>query len=166
MRSLPPVGQNTGPVDLPLGPPLRLGLFIALCTSGAASAATPPIGFEGSPWQALFGLVVVLAVIAGAAWLLRRFTQVGGGGGGALSTVAVLTVGQKERIVLVQCRETWIVVGVAPGQLSTLHTMARPQPAESVTLIPAGASPDAPDNLAGIPAFRNWLENAMKRHAN
>lgn len=166
MRSLLPAGRNTGAVDMTLEPSIRLGLFFVLCASGVASAATPPTGFEGSPWQALFGLVVVLAVIAGAAWLLRRFTQVGGGGGGALSTVAVLAVGQKERIVLVQCRETWIVVGVAPGQVSALHTMARPQAAESVTLIPAGESSDTTDHLAGIPAFRNWLEKAMKRHAN
>ena len=128
-----------------------------------AVAATPTPGLEGSAWQAVFGLTVVLGVIAGAAWLLRRFSQVVGGGSGPLNTLAVLAVGQKERIVLVQCRDTWSIVGVAPGQVNALHTMARPETTE--TGLPSGKGAAAPAT-PGIPAFKQWLERAVKRHEN
>jgi flagellar protein FliO/FliZ len=124
--------------------------------AGSAHAADP--GLEGSGIQALLGLIAVLATIAGAAWLLRRFANPAGSGRGPLHTVAVLAVGTKERVVLIECRDTWIMVGVAQGRVNALHSMPRPEGAATggTTAI------SAPDAATIVPGFRQWLDKALK----
>jgi flagellar protein FliO/FliZ len=34
-------------------------------------------------------------------------------------------IGNRERIVLVEVADTWIVVGLVPGQIRTLHTLPK-----------------------------------------
>jgi flagellar protein FliO/FliZ len=85
----------------------------------------------------LFGLGVVLALIALVAWLLRRFAPGQMAGHGNLRVVAAVAVGPKERVVLVDVGEARLVLGVAPGLVTKLHEM--PRPAE-----PYGAAQHAP----------------------
>ena len=113
---------------------------------------TSPISLGGM-LQMLFGLVVVLAAVGGTAWLLRRFAsgQVGMGGA-AIRVIGGAAVGPKERLVLVEVGQTWLVVGVAPGQVNSIHTMPKPEGMESVS--------------AGGPAengFSVWLKQAVQR---
>lgn len=86
---------------------------------------TDPVISAGSLAQSLLGLLVVLALIACAAWLLRRVAAPMGGAPGAIRVIAGAAVGQRERVVLVEIGGTWLVVGVAPGQVRALHTMPR-----------------------------------------
>lgn len=74
----------------------------------------------------LFGLGVVLGAIAGTAWLLRRLAPGQVVASGALRVVGGVAVGPKERVVLVDIGDTRLVLGVAPGQVTTLHQMPRP----------------------------------------
>jgi len=81
-----------------------------------------PVG-AGDYLQMLFGLVLVVGVIFGMAWLVRRmgtFQQVSHG---ALRILGGLSVGQRERIVLVQVGDRQILIGLAPGQIRTLHVL-------------------------------------------
>lgn len=103
--------------------------------------------------QALFGLIVVLAFIAALAWLFRRLPLGQGAMGGAVRVVGGVALGTRERLVLVEVGETWLLLGVAPGQVNTLHTMPRP----------AGAVSDA-----GAPVdhgFAAWLKQAMHKRS-
>lgn len=86
------------------------------------SPATPIV----SLLQVLLGLGLVLAAIAGTAWLLRRFTPGRIAASGSLRVVGGVAVGPKERVVLVDVGDTRLVLGVAPGHVSTLHQMPRP----------------------------------------
>ncbi len=125
--------------------------MLLLAADGARAADA---GLEGAGLQALLGLVAVLATIAGAAWLLRRFANPTGSGRGPLQTVAVLAVGTKERVVLIECRDTWIMVGVAPGRVNALHSMPKPESARSENAVAAPAPEIAP-------GFRQWLDKAL-----
>lgn len=124
--------------------------FALLCSAQAHAADAFA---EGSAWQAVFGLALVLAAIAAAAWALRRFTQRVSASGGAMRTVSVLAVGPRERVVLVECGDAWIVVGVAPGRVSPLHSMQRPEPTPQT--LPADAAA-----RSGPAPFQRWLERA------
>lgn len=73
----------------------------------------------------VLGLMFVLLLIFGLAWLMRRFGALGIGGSGAMRAVAGVSVGQKERVVLVQVGERQILVGVAPGQVNMLHAIEK-----------------------------------------
>ncbi len=116
-----------------------MGLFVALLglpTQVLAAQAEPlaakvkPLSGEvangGSLLQALAGLLVVLAVIVLLAWLLRRFGRVGFNSAGTLRVLGGLSMGARERIVLVQAGETQILLGVAPGRVQTLHVLDKP----------------------------------------
>jgi flagellar protein FliO/FliZ len=90
--------------------------------------AQPAIVASGfaSMLQVLFGLGLVLAAIAGTAWLLKKLAPGQVAGSGAVRVVGGVAVGPKERVVLVDVGETRLVLGVAPGHVSTLLEMPRP----------------------------------------
>lgn len=115
-------------------------------------APTPALISFGGMLQVLLGLGLVLAAIAGTAWLLRRFSPGQIGGGGAVKVIGGVAVGPKERLVLVEIGETWLVLGVAPGQVNTLHTLPRP---EGGTFSVGTAS-------TGEHGFSTWLKQAVQ----
>lgn len=107
------------------------------CTSALASVNGATADLPSSPvsplgiLQVLVGLAVVLAAIVGTAWALRRLAPGQGRVGGVLKLVGGLMVGPKERVVLLEIGETWLVLGVAPGQVTALHAMEKPARAEA-----------------------------------
>lgn len=113
----------------------------------AAPIAAPGLG---SVLQVFAGLGVVLVAIVAIAWLARRWTPAGRAGG-LLRVVGGVMVGPRERIVVVELQDTWLVLGVTSQQVNTLHTVPRP----------VGAAVAA----ASLPADRNfsrWLQRAIK----
>ncbi len=92
----------------------------------AASDAVPADpGITGGFLQAVLGLAVVLALIWGAAWLMRRLQPNIGGQHGALKVVATQGVGQRERVVVLEIAEQWLVVGVAPGSVNAIAALPK-----------------------------------------
>jgi flagellar protein FliO/FliZ len=90
-----------------------------------AGKLNQPIG-TGEVLQVFLALVFVLLMIGAAAWLLRRFSAAGFSRQGALRLLASVSVGQRERIVLVQAGETQLLLGVAQGSVRTLHVFDKP----------------------------------------
>ena len=137
-----------------------LGLF-AFCleTAVAAAPAAGPASAvsAGSVVQVVAGLAVVLALVGAAAWLLKRFSALRGTGSGLIRIVGGAAVGQRERIVLVEIGGTWRLVGVAPGQVRTLHTMPRTESAESAT------APGAPTPAPADAGFATWLRRMTEK---
>ena len=142
---------------LAAGAPATAALFSfqALAAQTQAQAALPPspVSFVAM-LQVLLGLALVLAAVAGSAWLLRRLSPGQAGAGGAMKIVGGLAVGPKERVVLVEIGETWLVLGVATGQVTTLHTLSR--------LEEFGSAQETP---AGERRFSAWLKDVMSRRA-
>lgn len=87
------------------------------------AAETVPTWGAGSFLQAGFGLVVVLALIFLCGWVARRLGLQRHSGGQLVKVVASTMVGQRERVVVVEVGSSWIVLGVTPGQIRSLHTM-------------------------------------------
>jgi len=76
----------------------------------------------------LLWFVAILALIPAALWLLKR-TPAGGAGANALmKNVAVLPLSASQRIVTVEVgtgdARQWLVLGVTPTSINTLHVMA------------------------------------------
>lgn len=133
---------------------LAAGAAAGLWAASAAAQTQPaPAGIGAGQIVGLFaGTLFVLAVIAGIAWLLRRFSPGAVAGGSMLRVVAGAAVGQRERVVIVEVGTAWLVVGVAPGSVSLLREMPR---AETAT--PAVPAPPA------SPAFAAWLRQFMEK---
>lgn len=113
----------------------------AYATEGTRPAYTPPppAVSSGSIVQIIFSLLLVLAAIVLVAWLLKRMNVAQQSSGHLLKVLGGVSIGQRERIVLVEIADTWLVVGVGPGQIRTLHTL---QKAENYTPQSAEAQPN------------------------
>jgi flagellar protein FliO/FliZ len=88
-------------------------------------AGGPPTAALGGLGEVTLALVVVLAAIFALAWLARRLRVVAGRGG-PLAVLAEVRLGPKERAVLVKVGAAQLLVGVAQGQVNTLHVLAEP----------------------------------------
>lgn len=94
---------------------------LMLAASPAALAAGGMAGVGGM----LLSLVLILGLFALAAWLLKRYLpQVGKPG--PVKVVGATLVGPRERVVVVEVEDTWLVLGVGSGQVRTLHTLPKP----------------------------------------
>ncbi|TCS39177.1 flagellar protein FliO/FliZ [Paucimonas lemoignei] len=118
-------------------------------TAAPQSAAASASGF----FQVLMGLVIVLGLLAAIAWMLKRFNISRLTGNAPVKIVGGVSVGNRERVVVVEVAGQWIVVGVAPGQVNALSTMPRPENAPS----PEQATPQQVDN------FSAWLKQKIDR---
>jgi flagellar protein FliO/FliZ len=102
-----------------------------LCASFAgpalAQAASDLAGLSATTMlQSVLGLALVIAVLFLAAYFLRRLNGGRGfGSNGPMRVVGGLIIGSRERIVLVEIGDTWLVVGLVPGQIRTLHTLPK-----------------------------------------
>jgi flagellar protein FliO/FliZ len=79
-----------------------------------------------SLWQLTLGMLLVLGLIVAIAWLLKRSGRFQMAAGGGLRILGGLSMGARERVVLLQVGETQMLVGVAPGRVQTLHVLDKP----------------------------------------
>ncbi len=95
--------------------------------SGLATlpATQDPVAMA-SLWQLTLGMLVVLALIASIAWVLKRTGRFQMATGGSLRVLGGLSMGSRERVVLIQAGDTQLLLGVAPGRVQTLHVLDKP----------------------------------------
>jgi len=74
--------------------------------------------------QTLLGLSAVLALIVGLAWGVKRFGRLPGAGNGNIRIEGGVSLGPRERAVLLNVEGTRLLVGVAPGRVQTLHVVS------------------------------------------
>jgi flagellar protein FliO/FliZ len=93
-------------------------------------------------FTSLLWFLAILALIPLALWLLKRTPMGGAAGQGVLRSVAALPLSTSQRIVTVEVghgdARRWLVLGVTPQSITTLHTM---EPQEAT---PGGAAPLQP----------------------
>lgn len=66
------------------------------------------------------GLVVVLGLMLGLAWLVKRYVQVPGIGKGQVQIQGGVSLGAREKAVLLSVEGKRLLVGIAPGRVQTL----------------------------------------------
>ncbi|ASK34801.1 flagellar biosynthetic protein FliO [Alcanivorax sp. N3-2A] len=103
-----------------------------------------------------FALLLVVGLIVLCAWLVRRLTPGQANAGQHLKVIASRAVGAKERVVIVELEDTWLVLGVGNGQVSKLHE--RPAPPA-----PPSANRDETETEAG--GFAARFAQALKHNA-
>ena len=134
---------------------MRLSLSPAglLLLTGSAIAADSTFDATGSVIQMLLGLALIIGLLFAALHILKRLGA--GGKGASLLTIRGATaVGPRERVVLVEVADKILVLGVAPGRVSTLLTLD----AAELPLAP-GASSSQP----GGKDFQSWLKQTLER---
>jgi flagellar protein FliO/FliZ len=93
--------------------------------------------------------LAIVALIPASLWFLKR-TPLGGGGNGVMKSIAAMPLSTSQRIVTVEVgtgsERQWLVLGVTPSSITTLHTM----PAQDTAALSAPA-------LQRHPAFAQIL---------
>ncbi len=114
--------------------------FIALIASPAFAATAPADVDAGGLLRVCLSLGVVIALILGAGWVLRRLQGGAVRSGGHLRALESIAIGMKERVVLVQAGDKQLLLGVAPGNVRTLHVFDEPVvPTTQIATSPAAA---------------------------
>lgn len=98
--------------------------------------------------QLLFALAIVLVVIYGAATLFRRFSGTMGSVSSCMKVVSALMVGQRERVIIVELEDEWLVLGVTAHSINLLCRMPRKE--------------STPTALPTDP-FARWLKGALSK---
>jgi len=138
-----------------------------IASSVGAGTAVPALGV-GAVLQTIVGLLVVIGLVFGCAWLARRFGWQPAKRGGLVKTIGGASLGGKERVAVVEIGDTWLVLGTAPGNVRLLHTM----PAGSAAIDPvAGTQPAAAGERASLPGtfgqrFRDALKGEVGKRFN
>ncbi|MCF6211257.1 MAG: flagellar biosynthetic protein FliO [Gammaproteobacteria bacterium] len=106
--------------------------------------------------QTTLGLLAVLAVIVAIGWAVKRFGNLRGGVQGQMKIIGGISLGTRERVVLLQVGDQQLVLGVAPGQVRTLHVLDQP-----LTSGDGNAEASVVDNV-GVPSFAMRMQSALK----
>lgn len=104
-------------------------LFLLFFTPPIFAAVEPGISSTGAlATQVFLGLILVLALMFILAWLAKRMRLVPGsmGNNGAIRTLAVVSLGQREKLLLVQVGEEQLLLGVTNQQITCLHELKKP----------------------------------------
>lgn len=129
---------------------LLLLLLAPLCAS-AADSTSPSIS-TGSYIQAALALALIVSLLLGMAWLARKVSGGKGFGQGGMKIIGGVALGPRERIVLLEVGSEWLVVGIVPGQIRTLHRLEKG----------VAGSPEAATASADKP-FSQWLQTVTER---
>ncbi|MDA8327930.1 MAG: flagellar biosynthetic protein FliO [Betaproteobacteria bacterium] len=108
----------------------RLTPLLMLWATSFAQAATTThaegsLSSAFSLLQVALSLLVILVLIMGMAWFAKRYLSSHTSTNTAIKMISGLNVGGRERVLLLEVGEQWVVIGVAPGHISTLTTMPR-----------------------------------------
>jgi flagellar protein FliO/FliZ len=126
-----------------------LRLFLAVPAAALAQTTQPTAEFGGGILQVILSLIMVLLLLFGSLYVLKRLSTPRGTAAGLLRVIAGTAVGSRERVVVVEIADTWLVLGVAPGRVSTLHQLPR--------------QPLAQGDAASPQGFAKWLADARGR---
>ncbi|WP_297835717.1 flagellar biosynthetic protein FliO [Pseudomonas sp.] len=97
----------------------------------AAIAAAPAStlmsgGVGGQLTQLVLGLLLVVGLIFGLAWLLRRVQGASPRNGQMIEVLGSRALGPRDRLVLVQVGKEQILLGITPGRITPLHVLKEP----------------------------------------
>lgn len=118
---------------------LWLGIVCPAFSKGVTAQPGPLVTepvLAGQYLQMALGLLLVLGVIFGLAWLIRRMGQFTAPANAQVKVLGGVSVGQREKVLIIQIGDAQLVIGVAPGRVNTLHVFDKPvlmNEAKSVT---------------------------------
>ena len=162
MRGASNMGSRIAAIGLALVAPVVMaageggGKFAA-----PAQAVTPTEVGGGAGVLQIFGsLAIVIATILLVGWIARRLRQTPRGRNSALRVVDEITVGNKERVVLLEVDGARLVLGVGDGRVAILHRTAA-MPTSATTAGPAGSGSNLPATTASGERFVDLLRRSL-----
>jgi flagellar protein FliO/FliZ len=125
---------------------------LLLTLAPAAHAQTAPASGGPSLTPLLMGLLLVLALIGAAAWLLRRAGLAQPASASGLRVVTQIALGPRERLVIIEVADRRWLLGVSAAGIARLGTL--PPGSEGSVPPPAGGERSFADIIRRLAAPR------------
>jgi flagellar protein FliO/FliZ len=133
----------------------------------APMATGPMAGSSASSLlQTILALSAVLGLLAGFAWFMKRYGPKPAAGAANVRVVGALNLGGRERIMVIEVGDQWIVVGAAPGRVNALATMPKQEGAAAAAAVLSNSpnsSNSADSKAAPAAAFGHWLKQTIEK---
>jgi flagellar protein FliO/FliZ len=129
----------------------RLSLLLTFCPIFAyaqGAAVSPSTGLM----QIFLALAFVIGLMLLAAWLLKRVGPIGNAQKVPVKVVGGVNIGNRERIIIVEVADQWLVLGVTAQQINTLSTMQK----QESTLVETATN--TKENQ-----FSDWLKKMLEK---
>lgn len=151
--------------------------LLGLCYQANVLAATEAMAVSptGSILKMVMGLAVVLAVMAAISWLVKRLLpNAAGGQHSAVKVVGGVSVGSRERVVVLEVAGRWLVVGVAQGQVSAIANLEAGSDKLAQTVAQESTTTKPSDETVAHAAYANplvkpfseWLKKSAQNIKN
>lgn len=97
-------------------------------------ADQPVPGVPTLPWfEAALATIIVLALLGGTLWLLRKGLNRRTGAGATMRVESSLSLGERRSLVVVHVEGRRLLLGVAPGQVRLVSELGAAAPPAEVT---------------------------------
>ena len=73
--------------------------------------------------QVLIALILVVLIIFALSFVLKKFNMLPGGSSGLIKIVDAISLGSKDRLLLVQVGDDQMLISASPGRISKLHKL-------------------------------------------
>ncbi|RUR05933.1 flagellar biosynthetic protein FliO [Legionella sp. km772] len=107
---------------------LVLGLYLISAATFATSTTAPAVLNHSELVKILTGLLLVLFVIFLLSWLIKRFNVVQLSSSKGFNVIASMTLGPKERILLIKVGARYLLIGIGTSTVNTLYDFGEQKP--------------------------------------
>ena len=127
-------------------------LFV--CANAIAAENAPPVTPSGGLLQIAGALLLVLALVVVAAWVMRRMGPLNIGNKIPVKVIGGINVGNRERVMVVEVADQWLILGVTANNINNLGTIPKQE-----ELLNQSAQASAND------PFSAWLRRTLDKRA-
>jgi flagellar protein FliO/FliZ len=106
--------------------PIAVPVFATTAPVNTPKPATQKVNSASQLANLLGGLVLIIVLIYGLSWFVKRFSQGGFMHNPTMKIVSALPLGTRERLMLVDVGGKQILLGVSATQINTLHVFDEP----------------------------------------
>ncbi len=131
-----------------------LSFLICIAAPGVCLAQTKTVSPTTGLLQIFLALSFVIALMLVAAWLFKRIGPIANGHLLQMRVIGGLNIGNREKIMVVEVADQWLVLGVTAQNINTLATL------------PKQEIPSTETNQVVPNSFADWLKkNLDKRNS-
>lgn len=105
--------------------PIFLMLFTGQLLADKTVQQLPEVDPISSSYliKLIVGLIFILLLILALGWLIKKTQLTQHSQNGLIKIISAISVGQRDRIALIQVGEEQILIGLTPGRMQKLHTL-------------------------------------------